>query len=79
MFKNVIVLFLYKIRDKNVYKLATESAHVYENSKDNGVAVGTFATLTKLVLKSASLPHSNIQKYAWISRDGTRINRSITS
>jgi hypothetical protein len=47
---------------------------LHQDSNDNGVSKGNFATSKNLFIKSTMIPHRNIQKYTWTCPDGTTHN-----
>jgi len=48
---------------------------VHQDSNDNGVRTGNFATSKNLVVKSTMFPHRNICKCNWTSPDGKTHNQ----
>jgi len=46
---------------------------LHQDSNDNGVSKGNFAT-SKNLFKSTMIPHRNIQKYTWTCPDRTTHN-----
>jgi hypothetical protein len=56
-------------------KPAIGNESLREASNDNGVRVVNFATLKNLIVKSTTLPHSDIHKHTWTSPDGVTHNQ----
>jgi hypothetical protein len=54
-------------------KLTFGNESLHQDSNDNGVRTGNFATSKNLVVKSAKFPHCN--KYNWTSPDGQTHNQ----
>jgi len=48
---------------------------LHQDSNDNGVSKGNFATSKNLFIKSTMIPHRNIQKYTRTSPDGMTHNQ----
>jgi len=64
-----------KVGRQNIFKPTTGHESLQQDSNDNGVRLGNFATSKNLVVKSTMFPHRNIHKYTWTSPDGKKHNQ----
>jgi len=51
----------------NIFKPTIGYESLHQDSNDNGFRIVNCATSKNVIVKSATFPHQNIHKYAWIS------------
>jgi hypothetical protein len=64
-----------KVGREDIFKPTIGNESLYEISNDNGVRVVNFATSKNLNVKTMMVPHRNIYKVTWTSRDGRTHNQ----
>ena len=65
-----------KVERENIFKPTIGQDSLHQDSNDNGVRIGNFATSKNLVVKSMMFLHRNIHKHTWTSPDGKTPNQN---
>ena len=54
-----------KLERQDIFKPIIGNESLHQDSNDNDVRIGNFATVKSLVVKSMMFPHRNIHEYTW--------------